>query len=115
VAWVTHWGRHPSEALELFSTIASPAFSELVISLTRSETYLSWEAALFGGLRATHEVRRFKLVFLLEAQDPCEARREIVEALESAPSNGLLDFLDSPPTVRITLPLHCRWDFLDFD
>ena len=50
-----------------------------------------------------NEVRRFKLVFLLRAPDPCEARRELLEAIESATAKGLLDFLDSPPTIRIAV------------
>jgi len=47
-------------------------------------------------------VRPFKLVFLLEVPrtSRVEARRELVGALDWVVAEGLLDFLESPPTIR---------------
>ena len=102
--------RHSTVLTGLLSTITSPAFSELVIAVARYETHLPWSIPLFGELRATHEVRYFKLVFLLETLGLPEAERELVEALDLVASNGLLDFLYTPPTIRIPRPRHYMWD-----
>jgi len=121
VAWVTspNSGDHgPTAVTELLSTIASPVFSELIIALMPYETCLPWAVKLFGELRAVHEVRPFKLVFSLKMiPDFREARQELAEALNSVTTKSLdfLDFLDSPPTIRITRSRHYKWDFLDFD
>jgi len=91
-------------------------FSELIIALMPYETCLPWAVKFFGELRTVHEVRPFKLVFLLEIMpDYLEARRELAEALDSLTTKSLLDFLDSPPTIRIARSRHYKWDFLDFD
>ena len=100
---------------KLFSTITSPVFSELIIAIVRYETHLPWAGTLFRELRAVNEVRPFKLVFLLEMSDSWEAQQELMEALDSAATKALLDFLDSPPTIRISQTHHYRWDLLDFD
>jgi len=105
--------RRPAVLTELLSTITSPAFSELVIAVARYETCLPRAVPLFGELRAMHKVRRFKLVFLLEMLGLVEAQRELAEALDSVTAEGLLDFLDFPPTVRIPRSRHHKWDFLD--
>jgi len=85
---------------EVFSTITSPAFSELVIALGRHETRLPCGLAFFEALHMMNVVRPFKLVFLLEVSYFLEARRELEEALASVTARGLLDFLNSPPTIR---------------
>jgi len=53
-----------------------------------------------------NEAIPFKLVFLLETSEPFQgkAQRELAEALKFMTANGLLDFLDSPPTTRIARP-----------
>ena len=90
--------------MNAFSTLKSPAFSELVIVLTGYETaVLCWEDTLFKTLRKMNEFKSFELVFLLE--DPFFGREGAVRSamaqiLDSATVNGSLDFLDSPPTVR---------------
>ena len=96
--------------MEVFSTITSPVFSELVVALALFETCLPWALLFFEALRTMNKVRPFKLVFLLEVLDFWEAQQELAEALESATAKGLLDFLDSPPTVRRAQPLPRRWD-----
>ena len=86
--------------MEVFSTITSAAFSELVIALGRHETGLPCGLAFFEALRMMNVVRPFKLVFLLEVSCFLESRWELKEALVSVTARGLLDFLDSPPTIR---------------
>ena len=89
--------------MDVFSTITSPVFSELVIVYTGiMVAYLPQEVALFETLRMMNVVRPFELVFLLEVSDSYQgkARLELEEALASATANGLLDFLYCPPTIR---------------
>jgi len=107
---------------EVFSTITSPVFSELVIILSgREVTYLTQGVTLFETLRKMNEVRPFKLVFSLvdwdddregrkwmSAMAPLESnelRRGLREALDYVAGKGFLDILDPPPTARI---VRCR-------
>jgi hypothetical protein len=78
-------------------------FSELVIIIgVNVVTSLPSEVRLFETLRRMNGLRPFKLVFLLVNTDllPGEARRKLEGALDSVAAKGLLDFLDSPPTIR---------------
>jgi len=113
--WATDWSCHFTAAPKLFSTITSPVFSELVIALARH--HLPLPVMLFGVLRRVNEVRRFRLVFLLvvEVRDLYDGRRELAETLDSVTTKGHLDFLNSPPTIRIARPRYFKWDILDFD
>jgi len=89
--------------MEIFSTITSPVFSEFVISIARDEIAdLHSDITLFETLRAMNGVRPFILVFLLNLRrsPPEEALQVLMKALESANTEGLLDFLDSPPIIR---------------
>ena len=87
---------HPA-VMEVFSTITSPVFSELVIVLgAQAVAYLPLGVMLFETLRTMNEARPFKLIFLFLG----EAREELAGALDSVIARGLLDFLDSPPTIR---------------
>ena len=90
--------------MEIFSTLKSPVFSELVIVLAGHWTGdLRWEDALFKTLRKMNEFRPFKLVFLLEGPffgREGVARLAVAEALGSATEKGFLKFLGSPPTIR---------------
>lgn len=98
--------------VEVFSTITSPSFSELVIILedrNASEAYnLPSHVTLFQILRAMHDVRPFNLVFLLMPYlFKRRYRQVLVEGLSLATAKGFLDFLDSPPAI---------WDkFPDFE
>jgi len=86
-------------------TITSPVLSELVVVITGDAlTYLPQDVRFFQALRKMYESRPFKLVFLPEdsAFGQEKARRELVEALDSVTSEGFLDFLTSPPTIRWT-------------
>jgi len=96
--------------MKVFSTITSPAFSELVVILAAHVIRFPQDVTFFERLHRMYEVRRFKLVFLLEILgSPQErARWELMEAMESATAKGTFDFLDSPPTIRITRPC-CYW------
>ena len=87
--------------MEIFSTITPPVFSEVIIVIREYRVaYLPHK--VFETLRTMHKARPFKLVFLLEASDRWqgEVRRSLVEELDSMTDKGLLDFLDSPPTIR---------------
>jgi hypothetical protein len=98
-----HQDRYHTVVMEVFSTITSSVFTELVIAvMDDAAVYLPREVALFTTLQMMHEVRSFKLVFLLEVADSCQevARRELTEALNLVAAKGLLSFLGSPPTVR---------------
>ena len=89
--------------MRMFSTIASPTFSELVIIIwADAVTDSPSEDPFFETLRMMNGVRPFKLVFLLVVPDQSreEARWKLEEALDSVTARGLLDFLDSPPTIR---------------
>ena len=86
--------------MEVFSTITSPVFSELVIALRLHETDLSHGTTFFEALQRMNGVRPFKLVFLLEVSDFQEGRRKLMKTLVEVTARGLLGFLDSPPTIR---------------
>ena len=95
--------------VEIFSTIASPVFSELVIVLERGLAYRV--PLLEEMLRKLHEARPFKLVLLIEASGPRQERllRESAKALDFGTANGFYDFLNSPPTLRVAQPRYSRW------
>jgi len=87
-------------------------FSELVIVLEPSQcSYVSQDAPFWGILRAIHDVRPFKLAFLLEVSGGVRpgAQYDMMEALKSTAAKGLLDFLDSPPTIRTGSLDHPPW------
>ena len=87
----------------MLSTITSPVFTELVLDIRVDDiVYLPSEVGLFEMLREVNEVRPLKLVFLLEVphSPKGEARRELARALDWVATEGLLDFLGSPPTIR---------------
>ena len=90
--------------MEVFSAIASPVFSELVIVLRVHEILdLPSDITFFETLRTMKGIRPFKLVFLLNIPSPPYDQRgrwRLVETLDRVRSKGLLDFLDSPPIVR---------------
>jgi len=88
--------------MDIFSSIKSPVFSELVIILRDdSAARLFSDVTLFETLRTMNEVRPFKLVFLIRVLGLAQvAQRKLAEALDQVNEQGFLDFLDSPPTVR---------------
>ena len=91
--------------MEVFSTITSPVFSELIIVLGgyNAITRLPREVTLFETLRKMSEVKPFKLAFLLVVLDPAnvEPLRKFAADLDLVAVNGLLSFLDSPHTIRV--------------
>jgi hypothetical protein len=89
--------------MEVFATITSLVFSELALVIVDDAMlHLPHEVTLFETLREMNALRPFKLVFLLNVPDISrrEARRKLAEALDSVAEMSLLDFLDSPPTIR---------------
>jgi hypothetical protein len=88
--------------MKIFSTIASPVFSELVILIGPDVVTGSPSGdPFFETLRTMNGVRPFKLVFFLVAPDLLreEACQKLEGAIDSVIARGLLDFLDSPPTI----------------
>ena len=82
--------------MEVFSTITSPVFSELVILIRDDEAVrLLSEVTFFETLHAMNEIRPFKLMFLLIGG----ARRDSVGALDLAIAGGFFDFFDTPPII----------------
>ena len=93
-------------------------FSELVIVLESNSAFrIPLVFVLCEGLRELNAVKPFKLVFSFEGSytSPGEARCGLARGLHLATARGLLDFLDSPPTIRIARSRHLGWDFLDLD
>jgi len=92
--------------MEVFSTITSPVFSELVIVLENSQVaYLAWDVAFFETLRMMNQIKPFKLVFLAEvlgwfSVGREEARQRLTGVIDLVTAKGLLNFLGSPPTIR---------------
>ena len=90
--------------MDVFSTITSPLFSEVVIVLeNRDISGLPMQVTLFETLRAMTRIRSFDLVFLLGVSDFLqeEAGRKLTGALNFVIGKGLLDFLGSAPTIRV--------------
>ena len=103
---------------DLFSTITSPVFSEFVIVLDDNSAFrIPLVIVLCEGLRELNEVRPFKLVFSFEGpySSPEDAQRVLTRCLRSATARGLLDFLDSPPTIRIARSRRLGRDSLNLD
>jgi len=95
--------QHHTRVVEVFSTITSPVFSELVILVaSHTVSYLPRDITLFETLRKVNNVRPLKLVFSADIMEIYQEglRRELAEALGSVVAKGFLDFLDSPPTIR---------------
>ena len=97
--------------MDTFSTITSPSFSELLIVLREGEIKnLSPDTAFFHALRIIHEIKGFRLVFLLHILHwPLGERVALGRALESAAAKGLFDSLDSPPIIRVEGVTHREW------
>jgi len=54
-------------------------------------------------------------VFLVEVSESPWSRWGLAEALDSVNAIGPLDFLDSPPTIRVERLPDKKWDILDLD
>ena len=93
--------------MEVFSTITSPVFSELIFVVWHDQfAHLLSDPIFFDTLSAMNEVRPFKLDFLVQLPHPPSKgdRRGFEQALATVAAKGLLDFLDSPPTIRVAQP-----------
>jgi len=112
--------------MEVFLTITSHTFSELVVVISGMWiASLPHQDMLFRTLWMMNEVRPFELVFSFEGSyfvqrgerwELVEGGFQVKEALDSVASKGFLDFPNSPPTIR-TVPqsLYYDWNFSDFD
>lgn len=89
--------------IEVYSTIASPLFSEVVVTLeNRDISAILSRVAFFETLGAMYRIRPFNLVFSPVVLDGLqeEAQQKLVEILDSAAAKRRLAFLGSPPTIR---------------
>jgi hypothetical protein len=90
--------------MEAFLTITSVVFSELVLVIWYDQfTTLPSDVTFFKTLRMMNEVRPFRLVFSLQVHSPpaSEGRLRLERAIDSLAEKGLLDFLNSPTTIRV--------------
>ena len=104
---------HHTAVRKLLSTITSPVFFEVVVVFAGDlVSHLPLKTTLFEGLRKLDEVRPFKLVFLFEGSyhGAGDARSVLERSLDPVIEEGLLDFLDSPPTIRIARSHRCEWN-----
>lgn len=80
-------------------------FSALVLTVRCDRIgRLPWDASLFKTLRKMNDVRPFKLVFSTRVPyvyEGGDVKRELMGALDSVIEKGFLNFLDSPPDIRI--------------
>jgi len=91
--------------MEIFSTITSPVFSELVIVVKGDEiSDIPSDFTFFVALRTMKEVRPFKLVFSFDTHPPFyngeREQQRLMEVFDVLNAEGLLEFLDSPPVIR---------------
>lgn len=100
--WITPF-EDADAVVQIYSTLISPVFSELVI-LSWYDQFIRFrsDATSLETLRMMSTLRPFKLVILFRALHP--PSREETQALDntlgSAIAKGLFDFLDSPPIIR---------------
>jgi len=90
--------------MEIFSTITSPVFSDLVFIILRDQfPHLLSDVTFLETLRMMTAVRPFKLAFVLKTPhySSMDETQNLRSALATVVATGLLNFLDSPPTLRV--------------
>jgi len=100
--------------MDIFSTITSPVFSELIILVRGDETSaIPLDVTFFEAIRTMKQVRPFKLVFsfdtLSQFYNGERERQRLVEVLDIVNAEGLLDFLDSPFVIDTRLSVMLRF------
>lgn len=109
-AWTTDSGLTAARdtiLTEVFSTITSPGFSELIFVQWYDQFHrLLSDKTFFRTLRTLYQVRPFELVFMPQfpASPSMIRRQEFERVLASVTTEGLLDFLDSPPVLCLVQP-----------
>jgi len=88
---------------EIFSTIKSPVFSEIVLVFQRPDLYRPYFIP-FDMFRQMHSERKFRLVFSLEvAKRHKDLGLQVMELrMGYEVAQERLDFLENPPTLRIS-------------
>ena len=98
--------------MDLFSTITSSVFSEVVIVFENSDTDDLFRCRLFIILRDMYEVKPFCLVFSLEIWEgdrECTTER-LKGYIEAETAKGGLEFLLCPPAIVFnTRAARDRW------
>ena len=87
---------------DIFSTITSPDFSEIILVFQRPDLYRPYQIP-FEVFREMYSKRKFRLVFCLEVLKKYRAAGwEVMrQRLDSEIAQRRLDFLSSPPTLAV--------------
>lgn len=88
---------------DIFSTIKSPVFSEIILIFQRPDLCRPYYIP-FDIFRQMHSERKFRLVFSLEVakRHRAAALQVMQERMGSEVANQRLNFLESPPTLRMS-------------
>lgn len=88
---------------DIFSTIKSPVFSEIILVFQRPDLCRPYYVP-FDMFRQMHSERKFRLVFCLEVAKRYKdaALQVMLQRMESEVTQRKLDFLESPPTLRMS-------------
>ena len=101
---------HARTFREFLSTIASPAFSEVVVVF--HELDVRWPPrGLNEGLREMYKIKRFRVAFCLEALEELRVPNlhQLTLDTRAAAEGGAYDFLPSSPLVFFrTVTRYCR-------
>jgi hypothetical protein len=88
---------------DIFSTIDSPVFSEIILVFQRPDLYRPFYIP-FDMFRQMYSERKFRLVFSVEvAKKYRDAGMRVMQGrLADEVSRQALDFLENPPTLRVS-------------
>jgi len=92
--------RHTPRIKELFSTIVSPVFSELVVVFSEGEAHCP-SGDLACALREMHTIKGFRVAFCLEVLEELRVLglHRLTLETRAATVAGTYDFLPCPPLV----------------
>ena len=92
--------RHTPRIRELFSTIVSPEFSELVVVFSEGEAHCP-SGDLACALREMHEIKEFRVLFCLETLEELRVSslHRLTLQARAATVAGAYNFLPRPPLV----------------
>ena len=97
---------------QLLSTITSPVFSEIVVSLGWWDIH--YVQLLEPALRELYRTKEFRVAFCLEVsswmEEMGQSERELTR-MKALVGTGLYDFLPCPPSIfyRMVVKYGCHW------
>ncbi|KAF9647258.1 hypothetical protein BDM02DRAFT_3117397 [Thelephora ganbajun] len=88
---------------DIFSTIKSPVFSEIILIFQRPDLYRPYYIP-FDMFRQMHSERKFRLVFCMEVSKRYRhlGLQVMKRRMEYEVEERRLDFLESPPTLTVS-------------